>query len=305
LQKQEIDKSEFERVKDDMVHYYDSRMFFLPELASMLLEDEEDVMCMMVDRFEYKRGALNIRGHVFRSSAAKSPAVVLSHGFLANSKMCRTYAKLLAKMGYAAFTFDFCGGGLMNKSDGKSEDMTLFSEKEDLLAVIAHVKTLPYVQSDHISLLGCSQGGVVSAFAAKETVVERLILCYPAVCIPDDARHGKMMFYRFDPNHIPDTLGRFPMKLGGNYARTVVGMNIYEELRGFEGPVLYLHGTEDKIVNISYARKAKDCFPSCEYHEIIGGGHMFKGKADKEACELIRRFMTITGISTTDQDKRV
>ena len=47
----------------------------------------------------------------------------------------------------------------------------------------------------------------------------------------------------------------------------------------------------DKIVNICYARTARECFPSCEYHEIDGGAHGFKGAHDKEAIQLLRSFM--------------
>lgn len=47
----------------------------------------------------------------------------------------------------------------------------------------------------------------------------------------------------------------------------------------------------DGIVDISYARKAGEVFPQREYHEIQGAGHMFRGKADEEACNLISRFM--------------
>lgn len=242
-------------------------------------------------KFECKHDELVLRGKIYGDTALPKPVVILSHGFLANQKMCRKYARLLANIGYVAITFDFCGGGLGCKSDGKSEDMTLLSEVRDLFSVIEHVKKQPYAKS--VSLLGCSQGGFVSAMAARRLPdqIEKLILMYPALCIPDDARKGKMMFYRFDPQNIPDTLGRFPMKLGGNYAKTVIGMDAFEEIGGFDGPVLYLHGTADKIVDIEYARKAKDLYPNCEYHEIVGGGHMFRGKSDKEACGFLAGFM--------------
>ena len=121
-----------------------------------------------------------------------------------------------------------------------------------------------------------------------------MILMYPALCIPDDARQGKMMFYRFDADHIPDILGYFPIKLGGNYARTVIEKDAFEMIAGFNGPVLYLHGTEDRIVNISYARKAQDLFANCEYHEIEGGGHVFRGKHDRQACEILGAYMMKT-----------
>ena len=244
-------------------------------------------------QFECNRDGLTIRGKVYLKDENPRPAVVLCHGFLANMGMCRTYAKLLAELGYAAFIFDFCGGGLMSKSDGKSEEMSVLTEVQDLITVIKKIRTLPFVMQDKVSLLGCSQGGVVSAMVARDRSmdIERLVLLYPALCIPDDARKGRMLGFSFDPKNIPDILCRLPMRIGGDYARSVMDMDIYREIKGYEGPVLYLHGTEDRIVDISYARKAGEVFPQREYHEIQGAGHMFRGKADEEACNLISRFM--------------
>ncbi len=248
---------------------------------------------MKKEKFTCQRDGLTIHGHVFGREETPKPAVILSHGFLANQKMCYGYAKLLAELGYAAFTFDFCGGGLGCSSDGKSTDMTVLTEKADLLAVVRYVQSLSYVDTGDISLLGCSQGGFVSMLAAKEIpdAIRRLLLLYPALCIPDDARNGKMMFFRFDPQNPPELLGRFPMKLGGAYAKTVLQMNVMEEIGGFDRPVLYLHGTADKIVPIRYAREAREKYPNCQYHELADGGHMFRGKAEQEAQKRIRTFM--------------
>jgi hypothetical protein len=249
---------------------------------------------MKKEKFACQRDRLTIRGNVFGKSDAPKPAVILSHGFLANQKMCYDYAKLLADLGYVAFTFDFCGGGLGCHSDGKSEDMTVLTEKADLLAVLRYVQSLSYVDADNISLLGCSQGGFVSMLVAKEipNEISRLLLLYPALCIPDDARRGKMMFFRFDPENVPEVLGRFPMKLGGDYAKTVLKMDVMEEIGGFDRPVLYLHGTADKIVPLRYAQTAKDNYPNCQYHELMGGGHMFQGEPEQEARRLIQDFMS-------------
>lgn len=242
--------------------------------------------------FECKRDDLTIRGKVFGDTSQKRPVVIMSHGFLADQKMCRNYACLLAEHGYISVTFDFCGGGISSSSDGRSEDMTIFSELKDLMAVIGHFKAEAFTEG--ISLLGCSQGGLVSAMAAKELEnrIEKLVLMYPALCIPDDARKGKMLFYRFDPEDIPDVLGYLPMKLGGDYARAVISLDAYELIGGFDGPVLYLHGTKDRIVDISYARKAHSLYPNCEYHEIIGGGHIFKGQNERQAQALLADFMS-------------
>ena len=172
--------------------------------------------------------------------------------------------------------------------------MTVLTEKADLLAVIGAVKSRFSPLS--VSLMGLSQGGFVSGLAAADPgagEISKLVLFYPAVCIPDDARNGRMMFYRFDPNHIPDLLGRFPMPLGGEYARCVLDMDPYRELSGYGGPVLLVHGTEDPIVNVSYARKLKDVYPDCRYEELEGAGHGFTDYFDAWACDALKDFMKL------------
>ena len=79
----------------------------------------------------------------------------------------RQYVIELAKLGYAAYCFDFCGGSVMgSKSDGKTTDMSVLTEVADLEAVIAHIRSLPYTGNK--PLMGCSQGGFVSAITAAK-----------------------------------------------------------------------------------------------------------------------------------------
>jgi len=249
----------------------------------------------MIEKFSCRRDALTIRGHVYRigEEAGRRPAVVLCHGFLANDRTLRVYAQALAELGYICFTFDFNGGGIISHSDGKSRNMTVLTEVEDLRAVMEYVRSRPDVDGDHISLLGCSQGGMVSAMYTKRhpVEIEKLVLFYPALCIPDDARAGKMMFARFDPNNIPPTILYFPMRLGADYAKSVIKMDVYQEIGGYDGPTLLIHGTADKIVNISYSEKAAKLYPDCRYHVVTDGQHGFRGKYDREAVAVLKEFM--------------
>ena len=249
---------------------------------------------MQKSAFSCQRNDMTIRGYIFGQLQNQHEVVILSHGLLANQQTVEEYAKVLANEGYITVTFDFNGGGLHSKSDGNTDDMTVLTEKADLMAVIEAVFTNLHPRS--ISLMGCSQGGFVSALVANELgeqIIHKLILFYPALCIPDDARSGHMMFYKFDPNNVPNLLGRFPMKLGGDYARTVMDMNPYEEIKDYSGPVLLVHGTNDKIVNIRYARNATSCFQNCEYHEIEGGGHGFNKEHDRIAIKYLQEFMRL------------
>lgn len=239
--------------------------------------------------FSCRRDALTIRGHVYLPRADGSfPAVIISHGFMANQQSVQQYAEAMANEGYAAFIYDFCGGCVKGTSDGANRDMTVFTEVADLKAVIAHVLSQPFVRGDRLILMGCSQGGFVSAMTAAQLpeTVEKLILFYPALCIPDDARTGKMMFFRFDPQNIPDVLGKWPMELGGNYARSVIDKDPYALIAGYPGPVLIVHGTADKVVARSYAEKAYRMYlesqggaPSanCQLVYVDKGNHGLRG----------------------------
>jgi dienelactone hydrolase len=247
---------------------------------------------MIKEKFSCKRENLTIRGLKWKEKEGKLPAVILSHGFMANQSMNKAYAKLLASMGYAAFTFDFCGGGLGSKSEGKSEEMSVNSEVKDLEAVLEYVKSCPDVDTNRISLLGCSQGGFVSAICAvNHPEIENLILFYPAFCIPDDARAGKMLFCKFDPANIPDIICRFPMKIGGGYAKEVLDWNYLDKIADYSGKVILLHGMADNIVDIEYSRKAAKIYTDCHYYEIPDGQHMFRGKADEKAKQILQKEM--------------
>lgn len=91
--------------------------------------------------FSCRRSSLVIRGLEFRSSKDLLPAAVVCHGFMANRLTTQGYTRFLAKQGYAAFCFDFCGGSVFgNSSDGCTEDMSVLTETEDLMAVVQSVR---------------------------------------------------------------------------------------------------------------------------------------------------------------------
>ena len=244
--------------------------------------------------FSCQRGNLTIRGTEYRPEGESLPAVILSHGFMATQDLMRNYAKELARMGYCAYTFDFCGGsaGKKGKSDGATTEMSVLTEVADLEAVMEYVRNLSYITGAP-ALMGCSQGGFVSAItAAKHPAdVSKLVLFFPALCIPDDARAGKMMFARFDPKNPPELINCGPMKLGRCYPADVMDMDPIAEIRSYHGPVLIVHGTKDQIVDVRYSRQAQKAYPNAKLHIIENGGHGFNKKHDAIATAHLRRFM--------------
>ena len=265
-------------------------MFFKKKFAPLPGVTESSFSCV--------RDGLTIRGTEYRPQGENLPVAIVSHGFMAFQDTVRHYCRELATSGYATYCFDFCGGCAPGKgeSDGASTDMSVLTEVKDLEAVIAYAKALPYT-SDTLLLMGCSQGGFVSALVAAKGVpeVDKLVLFYPALCIPDDARAGKMLFAKFDPNNIPDVINCGPMKLGGCYPSAVINMDPYAEISPYQGPVLLIHGTKDRIVNVDYAHNAAKAYEASKPGRlqlciIPDGAHGFNKKHDAYAIEQLRNF---------------
>lgn len=252
--------------------------------------------------FECKREHLTIRGTEYRPQGENLPIAIVSHGFMAFQDTVRQYAKALAQLGYVSYCFDFCGGSVMKgKSEGSTTEMSVLTEAKDLEAVIAYAKNQPYADAKNILLMGCSQGGFVSAIVASrlKEEISKLVLFYPALCIPDDARAGQMMFAKFDPANVPDIVNCGPMKLGKVYVTDVIHMDPYEEIKGYSGNVLIVHGTEDKIVQLSYSEKAYETYKAGDvegtpervvFKVIEGGGHGFSKKHDAIAIDMLKQF---------------
>lgn len=221
---------------------------------------------------------------------------------MANQDSVRHYARHLAESGYAAYCFDFNGGSAAgSKSDGKTTDMSVLTEVADLESVIDHVFQLPYIDRDRgVLLMGGSQGGFVSALTAakRKEQVSQLVLFFPALCIPDDARTGKMIFAEFDPHNVPEQVSCGPMLLGRRYVNDVLDMDPYAEIVSYPGPVLIVHGTNDSTVHPNYAQRAHEAYskrsgPEARaYLELIEGGeHGFSQEHDALAMEILDRFL--------------
>lgn len=102
--------------------------------------------------FFCERDGLRIRGMQYlpdgEQKKAAYPAIIVSHGFTGNYMSVADYCRAFAQMGYASFSFHFCGGGRIDedeslKSDGDTTKTTILTQMEDLIAVKDYVKQLP------------------------------------------------------------------------------------------------------------------------------------------------------------------
>ncbi len=251
--------------------------------------------------FRCTQGERDIYGEILYPDSEPAGVVILSHGFMSCMYDMMNPAQLLVRRGFISVCFDFVGGSRTRLSGGKLSDMTVFTEVEDLKDVVDYVKSRTEFDSLPLYLMGSSQGGLVTALTAAEiwekVKIEGIILEFPALCIPDDARSGNMVGYRFDPDGIPDLIdpvdGREQMS--GSLPREVIGMDVYRDIVAYKGKVLILHGDRDRLVNISYSEKAEKAYTDgkcdCSFVTLHGAGHGFNQAQDEFADDVIAHFM--------------
>lgn len=221
-------------------------------------------------------------------NAANVPAVLMSHGY----NGCRTDfddgARMLAENGVAALCYTFCGGSTRDESGFPTTDMTLFTEREDALALVDFLKAHPAVDGKKIFLFGGSMGGIVSVMAAQERPADAagLVLLFPALGIP---QNWTMRF----PNEedIPETLDFWGMLLGRGFFTSLRELDVYPGLASYEKPVLILQGDQDAIVSLQGSQRAAELFPQSELVVFPGEGHGFSPEGNRRVYELLLDFV--------------
>lgn len=212
--------------------------------------------------------------------------MIFSHGY--NSCMTDFYAacEFFSSRGIAAAAFNFCGGGLRDKSGFPTTSMSLATEKEDLLAVFERVSSLECV--DRVFLFGSSQGGMVSALAAEELRdrIGGLMLQFPALCIPDDWSRKYP-----DGSDIPDVVDMWGMNIGRDFIAAARSMVLSEAVGSYSGDVLIMHGDNDDIVPLHYSEWAAKTYKNARLELFPGEGHGFSERENARMNEMCLEFI--------------
>lgn len=239
-------------------------------------------------RFEIMSGDNTMVGYYTKPEGeGKFPAVIVSHGFSSNTDRTHPYAQIFRGEGYATFIYDFTMTGT-GESSGDFAGVSALSEKEDLLVMLNYVRGLDFVDRENITLAGCSLGGFVSALAGAEAEdkVKEMVLFYPAFCMPEHLREGHVQLTEFDVNNIPDAIVTPRMTVGKKFVTDCINMDEYACTRQFSKPVLIIHGLEDRVVPIDFARKAVKGYSKGEL-KGIHGDHGFNDPKDFAVCQKI------------------
>lgn len=230
----------------------------------------------------------------------KCPLVIFAHELGVTHTTGEGYAEYFASRGIAYYVFDFPGGSISgSKSDGKTTEMSVMTEAEDLKAVAEEAQNWSFVDPERIWLHGGSQGGMVAAITATKIPgkIAGLVLAYPAFIIPDQLHKD---FASLDA--VPETFTYIGwINVGKIYAEDAWNYDVYNEIGAYKGPVLILHGDSDTTVPMSYSERAKKVYQNAELDVIRGGGHEFFNDAFNQACVRMERFFQQHGLIQADK----
>jgi hypothetical protein len=219
---------------------------------------------------------------------AKAPLIVMCHGFGGSYAHGLKYAKAYAPLGYAVYSFDFCGGSASSRSEGSTAEMSIFTEQADLEAVLDQLCQLSYIDTSNITLVGESQGGMVSAMvaAARPDQIDRLILIYPAFNIRDD---WVTMYPKLEDMQADDVF--WGVHLSHVFLKDLYDFDVYGTIAKYEGPVAIFHGVDDTTVPVEYSVKAEKAYKNATLTVYPGEGHGFKPAAEAKTLKTIQEML--------------
>jgi hypothetical protein len=221
----------------------------------------------------------------------KPPVAIIIHGFK-GTKEYHSFAsnsiKPLTDAGFAVLRMDCRGSG---ESDLEFKDMTIKSESEDVLTAIDYAKTLDFLDSGKIALIGISMGVAAIVMAMRnKPKVKTLVFWGPAWYFNGNKRYDT-------PEHRKTIKkeGVFYVKQGFTGKIMVAGKELFKELNTLDVrpfmkfvkiPILVLRGSEDEVVGLEGDEEAVKLL-NAEYKIIERGDHNFTEKdSEKELIKL-------------------
>lgn len=232
----------------------------------------------------------------FNTQTDTCPMVILMHGIFSSKNFTPmpAIARSLAKEGIASIRFNFGGHW---SSEGKMQRMTIENEIADAIAIWHYASSLPYVT--RIGMLGHSQGGLVASMTAGRIAtmpttakpLYALVLIAPATVLKNACQNGKLFDARFDPVNPPEYVKCFGlMKLGREYLLTTQQLDIYGTASAYQGPVLILHGENDRLVPLWCSQQYLSTYPNAPQLTIVEGENHRISRKTKKVATLVTQF---------------
>lgn len=241
---------------------------------------------MKTEHISIPCGGRSLDATAYLPEKERFPVVIMCHALGGQMKGFHLTASTFAENGIGAVCFNFRGGSLHDESGFPTTEMTVFTERDDLLAVLDYVKKQTCVEK--IFLFGASQGGMVAAIVAEECAkdIAGMILLYPGFSMADHLRASNPR-----AEEIPEVFELFGMKLGKDYVLSMRNFDTFKEVGDFENPVLIMHGAADPLVPLSYSERAAKRYKNASLVVFEGEKHGFTAAGNARAAELALSFM--------------
>lgn len=164
--------------------------------------NEEEVV------FKNKKAQVSLAGTLtLPRNTKKAPAVILISGSgpqdrdetFANHKPFWILADYLTRQGIAVLRFDDRGVG---KSTGNFSEATTADFATDVVSAVSYLKSRSDIDTDHIGLVGHSEGGIIAPLAANQTEDVSFIVLLASTGIPG-SEISLMQFISMRPFPVP------------------------------------------------------------------------------------------------------
>jgi pimeloyl-ACP methyl ester carboxylesterase len=254
----------------------------------------------------------------YKETRSSKPIVIFVHGYkgFKDWGFWHLIAEQFAEAGFVFLKFNLSHNGTTVEHPLDFADLEAFGrnnyshELSDMEAVINWVlsnDTIPNQEKDtaQIALIGHSRGGAISIVKAAQDPRIKALATWASVSQLD---------YAWSPERISAwandgvyyiansrTKQEMPMyyQMYEDFKRHGAAYDVKEQLKGFDKPMLIVHGTADPGVPFIAAETLKKWYPPAKLHLIDQADHVFGGrhpyiqdKLTDHATELVSETIT-------------
>lgn len=239
---------------------------------------------LMIDNGEYKIPAIL---ELPKNPAAKKiPVMLLLHGTASHKnevgRLYQRLAKKLAEQGVASLRIDFAGQG---DSPVDHRFYSLTSAQRDVKAALDFLAARADIDSQHLGLVGFSQGGLIAQLvAAQDQRINTLVTWSSAVSSGEDSGAFNSFFEQYYAEAKANSFAvvKFPwraqpLNFSLQWFDEIKHSNSLQQLNGYKGKLLAVAGSADSVVPYESSIKLFDAVNSADAELVVikGADHLF------------------------------
>ena len=230
------------------------------------------------------RGDIRWEKQSEESQTKKLPVIIVCHGFKAFKDWgpFPAIGRYFALQGFVSIVMNFSHNGIGEEprkfvEHEKFANNTISLEIEDVKTVLNEITGngfgLPFIDKDHIGLVGHSRGGAVCVIAAKEDKRVKAVAAWSTIAHFDRTTDEQKKRWRekgFVQLHTvsEQNLFRINVSLLDDIENNAERLDIVNAVRELRKPLLIVHGTADIPAKIEEAENLFTAFLSPQIAEI-------------------------------------